>query len=260
MTEWDQAGVAIAKLAHDIGAGRFRTPLTGWSAEMIAAHVAVNNEIFTELAVGLNVGRAVGYDNTQSANDEILKTFIGACGGLDGLVKRLTTSGDQLLQALAVLTPEQFNSELPVRIVHEGAVIADGWETFSILVDRHLTSHLEMHERQVAKLRLERYQCILLREGVSAALLDDATTGRLRTEHRDFLAQMALEGNIIVSGPLDDEDESALRGLMFYDVGSLDRARELANEDPAVLGGLFEVVATNFSVRTGDLVAGQWRT
>lgn len=255
----DRAALAISQFAKNVVAGRFTTPSTGWSAQLVAAHVGLTVESFAEIAESLQTDVAACYDNRRSLSDEALDVVAVKYGGLEGLAGYIAESGERLLRALATLTPEQLTAELPVHVEHDGRVV-DEMASFESLVDRQLTAHLAMHDAQLAQLRLKRLQCILLREPPGAALLDEATAIELRLDHRDYLAQMAEEGNIIVSGPLDHDDDSPLRGLMFYDVGTLERARALANDDPAVRGGLFEVVAVNFSVRTGDLVAGKWRT
>jgi uncharacterized protein YciI len=255
----DRAASAISHFVHSVAAGRFTTPPTGWSAESVAAHVGLTIESFAEIAEALQIDVAASYDNRRLVGDEVLDGVVVKYGGLEGLAGYVDESGERLLRVLEVLTPEQLKAELAVHIEHDGQVVVDGISSFESLIDQQLAAHLAMHDTQLAQLRLKRLQCILLREPPGAALLDAATATRLRLDHRDYLAQMAEEGNIIVSGPLDHDDDSRLRGLMFYDVGTLERARALANEDPAVRGGLFEVVAVNFSVRTGDLVAGKWR-
>jgi hypothetical protein len=45
----------------------------------------------------------------------------------------------------------------------------------------------------------------------------------------------------VTNGPVDEQPDPSLRGLTFYPTGSIERARELAEDDPAVRAGRLAV-------------------
>jgi uncharacterized protein YciI len=64
---------------------------------------------------------------------------------------------------------------------------------------------------------------------------------------------MREQGFMVAAGPLSDQVDERLRGVSIYRVDSLDRARELAESDPAVVAGRLEVAAMTWSTRKDAL-------
>lgn len=64
---------------------------------------------------------------------------------------------------------------------------------------------------------------------------------------------MAREGHLVAAGPFGDQDDESLRGLALYRVGSVERARELAEADPAVRAGRLEVEVMTLYTQKGAL-------
>ncbi|HVW79597.1 MAG TPA: YciI family protein [Mycobacteriales bacterium] len=85
------------------------------------------------------------------------------------------------------------------------------------------------------------YQLVILRSPAQAPDLDDETTRLLFGQHLGHFANMSDAGHLMVSGPLSDQPDDALRGVCLYRVGSVEEARQLAEQDPAVQAGLFSV-------------------
>jgi SAM-dependent methyltransferase len=54
---------------------------------------------------------------------------------------------------------------------------------------------------------------------------------------------MRETGRVVTNGPVLDQPDDALRGMAIFATESVDRARELANTDPAVQAGRLEVEA-----------------
>lgn len=52
--------------------------------------------------------------------------------------------------------------------------------------------------------------------------------------HMANIRKMAIAGKLIVAGPVED---SNVRGLFVFGIDSIDEARSLVKEDPAVAGG-----------------------
>jgi uncharacterized protein YciI len=88
---------------------------------------------------------------------------------------------------------------------------------------------------------LESFELVLLRRPSDAPAYDEETIQRIQREHLGYLASLRASGDIATNGPVMDQPDESLRGLAFYRTGSLARARELAEMDPAVLAGRLTV-------------------
>ena len=95
------------------------------------------------------------------------------------------------------------------------------------------------------------YQFILLRWPDSRPSVTDEEADRLQALHLGHLEAIREQGFLMVAGPLSDQEDERLRGIAIYRVESLDRARELAESDPAVVAGRLEVDAMTWSTRKG---------
>jgi uncharacterized protein YciI len=88
---------------------------------------------------------------------------------------------------------------------------------------------------------LEEFELVVLRRPPHATSYDDTALARIQAEHLDYLASLRAAGHIVVNGPVVDQPDESVRGLAFYRVGSLDEARRLAEDDPAVRAGRLAV-------------------
>jgi uncharacterized protein YciI len=88
---------------------------------------------------------------------------------------------------------------------------------------------------------LEAFELVLLRRGPNVTPYDDATLQRIQAEHMAYHASLRASGDVVTNGPVVDQPDESLRGLTFYRTGSLERARELAEADPAVKAGRLAV-------------------
>lgn len=70
---------------------------------------------------------------------------------------------------------------------------------------------------------------------------DSPEDADIQAAHINYLRGLVEDRTILVNGPVKRIDDPKLRGMSVYMVGP-DEARELANEDPAVRAGWFEVV------------------
>ena len=59
---------------------------------------------------------------------------------------------------------------------------------------------------------------------------------------------------MVTNGPVRDQPDVRLRGIAIFAAGSVDRARELANTDPAVRAGRLEVEAMTWWCRPGTMI------
>jgi uncharacterized protein len=103
---------------------------------------------------------------------------------------------------------------------------------------------------------LHGFQLILLRTPVDAPSYDDATMDQIQRDHLAFYARMREAGHVVTNGPVLDQPDQALRGIGIFATESLDRARELANTDPAVQAGRLEVQAMTWLCPPGTMISG----
>jgi len=83
---------------------------------------------------------------------------------------------------------------------------------------------------------LQRYSIVLLRRPPDAPDYPEDELERIQGRHLAHLAAMRDGGALLASGPFDDQPDASLRGLCIYGT-SLEDARELADQDPAVRAG-----------------------
>ncbi len=90
-------------------------------------------------------------------------------------------------------------------------------------------------------MELEAYELVFLRRPTDAPEYDDETLDRIQEEHLAYLGSLHDAGQIVTNGPVFEPPDPTLRGLVFYRVGSLQEARRLAEQDPAVRAGRLAV-------------------
>jgi uncharacterized protein len=93
----------------------------------------------------------------------------------------------------------------------------------------------------MARVELEAFELVLLRRPENAPDLPEETLERIQQEHLDFHASLRAAGDVVTNGPVTEQPDPSLRGLAFYRTGSLERARRLAEDDPAVRAGRLTV-------------------
>ena len=94
---------------------------------------------------------------------------------------------------------------------------------------------------------------MILRRPPTAPDLDDETLDRLQPEHLAYLGALRDEGRIVTNGPVLEQPDESLRGLVFYCVESLEEARALAERDPSVMAGRLAVEAMTWWCPAGSM-------
>jgi hypothetical protein len=84
---------------------------------------------------------------------------------------------------------------------------------------------------------LEAFELVLLRRPGDAPDYPDEVLERIQNEHVAYHARLRDAGHIVTNGPVTEQPDPSLRGLTFYRTGSLERSRQLAEDDPAVRAG-----------------------
>jgi len=95
-------------------------------------------------------------------------------------------------------------------------------------------------------MELESFELVLLRRPANPAQYDEATFDGIQRAHLAYHATLRVSGDIVTNGPVTDQRDEAFRGLTIYRAGSLERARELAEADPAVRAGRLEIEAMHW--------------
>ena len=88
---------------------------------------------------------------------------------------------------------------------------------------------------------LEAFELVLLRRPAGAPDYPGEELERIQREHLAYHAGLREAGHVVTNGPVDGQPDASLRGLAFYRTGSLERARQLAEADPAVRAGRLAV-------------------
>jgi uncharacterized protein YciI len=101
---------------------------------------------------------------------------------------------------------------------------------------------------------LESFELVMLRRPTDATAYDEETLERIQAEHLAFHAQLRAEGTIVTNGPLRGQPDESLRGFTFYRVGSLERAREIAEQDPSVRAGRLVVDVMEWLCPAGTMI------
>jgi hypothetical protein len=127
----------------------FSTPSEGWSAELIAAHVAHTNNRIAHVAEQVLVGESPSYDNRDDIDGAELLAYADSVGGLDGLTLAVETSAARLASAAAALSEGQREQLIPVVIVDGDTLVVDERMPIGAFIEGNSAFHLELHHRQL---------------------------------------------------------------------------------------------------------------
>ncbi len=87
---------------------------------------------------------------------------------------------------------------------------------------------------------MKRYVFMLLNSGDTRSQ-DSTEAAQIQEQHLAHLNQLAEQGKLIVAGPFEQGGEH--RGLLIFDVETVDEALKLEGEDPAVKKGRLSMEA-----------------
>jgi hypothetical protein len=130
----------------------FSPPSEGWSAEIIAAHVAHTNNRIAHVVEQVLIGESPSYDNRDDIDGEELLAYAESVGGLDGLTLAVETSAARLASAAAALSESQREQLIPVVIFDDDALVVDGPLPLGGFIEGNSSFHLDLHHRQLQAL------------------------------------------------------------------------------------------------------------
>ncbi len=245
---------AYAPFIASLLAGDFPTPEDGeWPAEFVAAHVAMNNDAIADAAEEVARGHDVVYDNAPTVDNDELSRYVERVGGLIGLADEIQRSAARLELAYGDLG-ELAKTSIQVCIRDGKEIAYDGPMLIGAFIEGNATRHLDLHHEQLKTLHgpwiaeppdgFDTYQLILLTRGANPPDLDEAQSDFLQRQHLGHFAKMRGTGYLTIAGPIDGDDE--LAGICVYKARSVEEARILAQDDPAVRAGRLEVRAMSW--------------
>jgi len=152
---FDGVGMAHAfrPIADSLREDGFAAPDAGWTAEQVGAHVALNNEFWTEVALAAARGGELRYDNGPAVDPGVLDAYVSRFGSSDALADRVLASADELEAAFVALTPHQREQSVQVTIRDGGEVVVEGPHRLATFVEINATRHVAMHLDQLLALR-----------------------------------------------------------------------------------------------------------
>jgi len=98
---------------------------------------------------------------------------------------------------------------------------------------------------------MESYQLVILKRGPAWTPEVTDATRELQKQHLAHLTRMGELGKMVIAGPFSDQRDPTARGACLYRVGSVDEARALAEQDPAVKSGRLTVEVVTWWVEKG---------
>jgi uncharacterized protein len=230
-------------------AGGFGPPPEGeWPAELVAAHIARNNDMIAEVAEQVAARQEVRYDNAAGVDEAELAGYAASVGGLPGLAREVERSAIRLEKARDALGDL---AATPVHVIirDHSEIVRDGPLTIGAFIEGNASFHLDLHHDQLKSLVLtpesappaefDEYQLVLLERSATAPDLDEEAAETLQRQHLGHFVKMRRAGLMTVAGPIRGDD--AIAGICLYRAGTVERARKLAEDDPAVRAGRYDV-------------------
>ena len=85
---------------------------------------------------------------------------------------------------------------------------------------------------------MKRYVMVFLKTGKQTAL-DSVAKSKLMEQHMKNMNRLAEAGKLIVAGPYLGDKQ--MRGMFVFNVESVAEAKKLAETDPAIQAGIFDI-------------------
>jgi len=101
----------------------------------------------------------------------------------------------------------------------------------------------------------DQFTVVLLLTPPDAPEVDDEAAADLQDAHLSHLAALHESGQLLAAGPLPGEPRRRFRGLNIFGTGP-EEARLLAEQDPAVRAGQFELEVLSWLVPGGTISFG----
>jgi hypothetical protein len=144
---------AYVPFMSELAKGPFTVPSEGWSAELVAAHIACGNDEIAAAAELIAAGQHPSFDNSAVVDDAQLRAYADRAGGLSGLAAAIETSARRLAAAMEALDENADSQLLRARMFDAGMVVRDQPTPIRKLIEGNATFHLDNHLEQLRALR-----------------------------------------------------------------------------------------------------------
>lgn len=150
----DDLDAAYQRFVAEVAAGGFGAPPAGeWSAQQLAAHVALNDALLAEAIEQVLAGRDARFDNSTAVDWPKVTAFADEHGGLAGTIEALRASSARLCAVAGRLADPQAAAEIAVHIVDGVEVAVDRPMPIGRLLAIQASFHLPAHTDQLRALR-----------------------------------------------------------------------------------------------------------
>jgi hypothetical protein len=144
--------VAYAPFRASLLAGGFDLPDGGaWGAELIAAHVARNNDLVADAAEAVLRGEEVIYDNALAIDEVELRRYAEEAGDVDELAREVGRTAARLERVYEELGSRR-DTVIEVRIQDSGAIVFEGPMPVGEFIELNASRHLSAHYDQIHSL------------------------------------------------------------------------------------------------------------
>jgi len=140
---------AVLELARS---GGFRAPESGWTAELVLAHLLATTENFLAVGGGVHRGERPDCGDPEVVADDVLARRVADAGGLAGLSALLEERAGQLTAHAESLTDAEAATPVRFTVYHEGRQLVDEPRAWGKILAGHASFHLPLHEKQLEAL------------------------------------------------------------------------------------------------------------
>ena len=101
-------------------------------------------------------------------------------------------------------------------------------------------------------MELERVAFVLLKRPPDATDYPEEELDRIQEAHLSYMDGLRQRGLLLTNGPFDGQSDESWRGICLYGT-TVEEARSLAEDDPAVKAGRLEVEAFTWMYPKGTI-------
>lgn len=130
----------------------FRTPESGWTADLVLAHLLATTENFLAVGAGVKRGDQPDCGDPEVVADDVLARRSAEAGGLAGLAAQLEATASRLVAHAESLTDAEVATPLRFTVYHDGRQIVDEPRAWGKILAGHQSFHLPLHRRQLEAL------------------------------------------------------------------------------------------------------------
>src|SRR5580698_7910547 len=121
----EEIKAAFEPFAQALREGGFPESDDGWGPKEIGSHIAITNELYSELAERVRAGEVPAFDNRLTAVEAELAAYAAKFASLSELADAVLSTGARTAEAYAALSEDQRAVKLPIEIWHEGQVMVE---------------------------------------------------------------------------------------------------------------------------------------